>query len=136
MAIFATGQPALAAGQQISLNSSTQFPSLPNSNSIPISNQDTGTKDKPDEPKSLPTDLVCASAQGGKYPSYINSIPRITWTEDEVRRMIIIENLQYAVIGKFSYGWPEMDDLRIQIPKQCNVNGGYNDMGQEVGSVE
>ncbi|KAG5595667.1 hypothetical protein H5410_036899, partial [Solanum commersonii] len=108
-------------------------------------------KDKPDEPKSLPTDLVCASAQGGKYvdllkpntmnlsqnikhatvtpipskqPSYINGIPRITWTEDEVRQMNTIENLQYAVIGKFSYAWPEMDDLRIQIPKQCDVKGG------------
>jgi len=38
--------------------------------------------------------------------------------------MNTIENLQYAVIGKFSYAWPEIDDLRIQIPKQCNVKGG------------
>ncbi|KAH0655674.1 hypothetical protein KY285_030556 [Solanum tuberosum] len=59
-----------------------------------------------------------------KQPSYINGIPRITWTEDEVRQMNTIENLQYAVIGKFSYAWPEMDDLRIQIPKQCDVKGG------------
>ncbi|KAH0716707.1 hypothetical protein KY290_012974 [Solanum tuberosum] len=105
-----------------------------------------------DETKSLPIDLVCEYAQGGKYvdilkpytlnlsqnikpatvtpipikqPSYINGIPRITWTEDEVRRMNTVENFQYAVIGKFSYGWPEMDDLRIQSPKQCNVKGGY-----------
>ncbi|KAG5619976.1 hypothetical protein H5410_005194 [Solanum commersonii] len=104
-----------------------------------------------DETKSLPIDLVCEYAQGGKYvdllkpytmnlsqnikfatvtpipikqTSYINGIPRITWTEDEVRWMNTVGNLQYAVIGKFFYGWPEMDDLRIQIPKQCNRKGG------------
>ncbi|KAG5611175.1 hypothetical protein H5410_022456 [Solanum commersonii] len=27
------------------------------------------------------------------------------------------------VVGKFSYGWPDLDELRIQIPKQCNVKG-------------
>ncbi|WMV08314.1 hypothetical protein MTR67_001699 [Solanum verrucosum] len=37
--------------------------------------------------------------------------------------MNIIENLQYAVIGKFSYGWPEIEELRIQIPRQRNVKG-------------
>jgi len=37
--------------------------------------------------------------------------------------MNIIENLQYAVIGKFSYGWSGIEELRIQIPKQCNMKG-------------
>ncbi|KAH0698547.1 hypothetical protein KY284_012762 [Solanum tuberosum] len=110
-----------------------------------------------DETKSLPIDLVCEYAQEGKYvdllkpytmnlsqnikpatvtpipikqPSYINGIPRITWTEDEVRQMNTVENLHYAVIGKFSYGWPEMDDLRIQIPKQCNVKDFLNMMSK------
>lgn len=44
-------------------------------------------------------------------------------TEDEVDRMNISKNLQYAVVGKFSYGYQEIDELRIQIPKQCNVKG-------------
>lgn len=75
---------------------------------IPNSNKDTRTKDKPGEHKSLPTAL------GGKYVdlrihntmnlsqnikpaivapipikhcSYNNGIPRITWTEDDVRRI-------------------------------------------------
>lgn len=30
--------------------------------------------------------------------------------------MNILENLQYVVIGKFSYGWPELDKLRTAIP--------------------
>lgn len=34
-----------------------------------------------------------------------------------------LENLEYAVIGKFSYGSIDLEDLRVQIPKQCNVKG-------------
>ncbi|WMV08879.1 hypothetical protein MTR67_002264 [Solanum verrucosum] len=37
--------------------------------------------------------------------------------------MNIMENLQYAVIGKFSCGCPELDELRRIIPKQCNIKG-------------
>ncbi|KAG5631197.1 hypothetical protein H5410_002914 [Solanum commersonii] len=45
------------------------------------------------------------------------------WTEKEVKRMNILENLQYAIVGKFSYGWPELEELRMLIPKQCNIKG-------------
>lgn len=37
--------------------------------------------------------------------------------------MIINENLEYAVIGKFSYRWPEIQELRRLIPKQCALKG-------------
>lgn len=30
-------------------------------------------------------------------------VPRITWTEEEVQKMNVIEELQLAVIGKYSY---------------------------------
>ncbi|KAG5597386.1 hypothetical protein H5410_038618 [Solanum commersonii] len=40
--------------------------------------------------------------------------------------MIINEDLQYAVIGKFSYGWPDILDLRKLIPKQCELKGEVN----------
>lgn len=50
-------------------------------------------------------------------------MPRITWTEEEVDRMNVIENLQYAIIGKFSYGWPDLVDFSMQIPKQLKVIG-------------
>lgn len=30
------------------------------------------------------------------------------------------------MVGKFSNGWPDLDELRIQIPKQCNVKGDCN----------
>ncbi|WMV19734.1 hypothetical protein MTR67_013119 [Solanum verrucosum] len=40
--------------------------------------------------------------------------------------MILEEDLQYVVIGKFAYGWPEMQDLRTLIPKQCELKGEVN----------
>lgn len=45
------------------------------------------------------------------------------WTEEEVDRINVTEELQYAIIGKFSYGWTELEDLGIQIPKQLKVKG-------------
>ncbi|XP_060183215.1 uncharacterized protein LOC132613185 [Lycium barbarum] len=47
----------------------------------------------------------------------------VEWTEVEVDRMNIIEKLQYAVIGKFSYGWLELEELRNRIPLQCGIKG-------------
>lgn len=40
--------------------------------------------------------------------------------------MNIIEVLQYAVIGKFSYGCPELQELRSLIPTQCGIKGECN----------
>lgn len=50
-------------------------------------------------------------------------IPRFSWTEDEVNKMNAIKDLQLAVIRKFSYGWLELEDLQIQIPKQYHIKG-------------
>ncbi|KAH0717259.1 hypothetical protein KY285_013290 [Solanum tuberosum] len=55
--------------------------------------------------------------------SYLHGEPRIVWDEEEVTQMIYKENLQYAVIGKFSYGMPEIKELRKIIPKQCELKG-------------
>lgn len=40
--------------------------------------------------------------------------------------MIINEDLQYAVIDKFSYEWTEIQDLRKLIPEQCELKGEVN----------
>ncbi|KAH0752210.1 hypothetical protein KY285_005358 [Solanum tuberosum] len=53
----------------------------------------------------------------------IDGVPVVKWTEQEVTRMNVIENLQYAIVGKFSYGWPEVSELRDLIPKQCGIKG-------------
>ncbi|KAK4726526.1 hypothetical protein R3W88_031443 [Solanum pinnatisectum] len=53
--------------------------------------------------------------------SYLHGEPRVIWKEDEVSQMIVNEDLQYAVTGKFSYGWLDLQDLRKILPKQCEL---------------
>ncbi|KAF3621787.1 hypothetical protein FXO37_32601 [Capsicum annuum] len=36
-----------------------------------------------------------------KKPHFINGVPQVIWTEEEVGRMNVIEGLQYAVIRIF-----------------------------------
>ncbi|KAH0653161.1 hypothetical protein KY290_031448 [Solanum tuberosum] len=62
--------------------------------------------------------------------TYVDSLrqqkePQVIWEQEEVNQ-IINENLEYAVIGKFSYGWPDIQDLCKLIPKQCELKGDYN----------
>lgn len=52
-----------------------------------------------------------------KKPMFNYGIPRVTWREEEIKSMNIYENLPYAVIGKFSFEWPDLDDLRKILPK-------------------
>ncbi|KAG5571228.1 hypothetical protein H5410_060994 [Solanum commersonii] len=49
--------------------------------------------------------------------------PYIKWSEEEVAAMDVVGNLQHVVVGKFSYGWPKMEELRSIIPTQCNIKG-------------
>ncbi|KAG5619893.1 hypothetical protein H5410_005111 [Solanum commersonii] len=39
----------------------------------------------------------------------------------EVINMTCIEKLQFAIIGKFSYEWTYMEELRRIIPQQCEL---------------
>ncbi|KAG5579372.1 hypothetical protein H5410_049999 [Solanum commersonii] len=73
---------------------------------------------RPDITKSTPSIPLTL-----KYVAYLHGEPRVIWEEEEVEQMIINENLQYAILGKFSYGWPEIQELRSLIPKQCNLKG-------------
>ncbi|WMV29499.1 hypothetical protein MTR67_022884 [Solanum verrucosum] len=49
--------------------------------------------------------------------------PYLRWTESEVSKMKTIENMQHVIVGKFSYGWPDLDELRTSISAQCNIKG-------------
>uniref|UniRef100_M1DSS2 Uncharacterized protein n=1 Tax=Solanum tuberosum TaxID=4113 RepID=M1DSS2_SOLTU len=53
-----------------------------------------------------------------KSVTYLHGETIVLWEQEEVDKMIINENLECAVIGKFSYGWPNIQDLRKLIPKQ------------------
>lgn len=37
--------------------------------------------------------------------------------------MNVIKELQYAIIEKFSYRWPELEDLRVNLSSQLKVKG-------------
>lgn len=50
----------------------------------------------------------------------------VKFTEAKAERMNMIEGLQYAVIGKLSYGWPDLQQLRGMIPGQCGIKGECN----------
>ncbi|KAG5585002.1 hypothetical protein H5410_045436 [Solanum commersonii] len=58
-----------------------------------------------------------------KQLSYNNGIPRLVWKEEEADRTNILKDIQYAMIGKFSYDWPELEELHTILPHQCNIKG-------------
>ncbi|KAK4706365.1 hypothetical protein R3W88_034060 [Solanum pinnatisectum] len=59
---------------------------------------------KPQSPQYKPVPM--------KQIAYLHGEPRIIWEEEEVVQMIINEDLQFAVIGKFSYGWPDIQAIK------------------------
>lgn len=42
-------------------------------------------------------------------------------TEAEIDKMNVIENLKFAIIEKFSYGQPTLDEIQNIIPEQCGL---------------
>lgn len=61
-----------------------------------------------------------------KQLTYLHGEPRVVWEEEEVIQMIANEQLQYAVVGKFFYGSPDIHALRRLIPQQCDLKGAVN----------
>ncbi|KAH0657852.1 hypothetical protein KY289_026600 [Solanum tuberosum] len=44
--------------------------------------------------------------------TYVEGIPQVKWTEQEVIKMTCIEKLQFAVVGNFSYEWLDLEEMR------------------------
>lgn len=61
-----------------------------------------------------------------KRASFLHWQPIFKFTEAEVDRMNVIEGLHYAVLGKLSYGWPELQELRRIVPVQYGIKGECN----------
>ncbi|KAK4337516.1 hypothetical protein RND71_042003 [Anisodus tanguticus] len=57
---------------------------------------------------------------------YLHGEPFVRFEKKEVEVMIHQQNLNLAVIGKFSHGWPEIGLLRTAIPKQCGLKAEVN----------
>ncbi|KAK6775749.1 hypothetical protein RDI58_026750 [Solanum bulbocastanum] len=62
-----------------------------------------------------------------KKPNLVGGIPSINWTASKIQRMNILENLQFSVVDKFSYGALDINELRSLIPNQCEIFGGMSD---------
>ncbi|KAK4718855.1 hypothetical protein R3W88_017193 [Solanum pinnatisectum] len=57
---------------------------------------------------------------------FIHGEPTIEFTMDEVNEFSIEEGINQAVILKFSYGKPNLHELRKVIPKQLDIKGHCN----------
>jgi len=51
----------------------------------------------------------------------VDGVPHVKWMEEKVDRTNRIENLQYAVVGKLTYDWSDLEELRKSIPQQCGI---------------
>lgn len=47
---------------------------------------------------------------------YENRVSILEWTEVEVTKMNKFEFLKYLIMGKFVQGWPNLGDLRKNLP--------------------
>lgn len=47
-----------------------------------------------------------------KQITYLHGEPLIVWEEEKVSQMFMNEDLQYAVIRNFAYGWLDIHELR------------------------
>ncbi|XP_060194982.1 uncharacterized protein LOC132624180 [Lycium barbarum] len=110
MASPATGQPPIMAVQ-----ANTTIPTQPN-HLLP--NQTYATTLNP----TISTTTYNLTLPM-KNITYLHGEPMVVWEEKEIDHMIIKEKLQYAVMGKFSYGWPDVKELKTLIPKQCGLKG-------------
>lgn len=137
---MATGQPSSSVGPVLPLANMSDFSILTHLKSIELNNNHQNSilssTSLPTDQSEDKRDQYANNVKGKnvkeqssiapipiKKVCYNNGVPRVVWTEDELDRMNIIENLQYAVVGKFSYGWTKIEELRTLIPKQCKIKG-------------
>lgn len=124
MTTLPDGRPSPVTEPKL-LNTDKEFPTLGSST------DDSKNRSQSKEPSTsyantlLPVDSKPSFDHiSRKSASIKNGIHHVQWTEEEVDQMNKMENLQYVIIGKFSYGWPDLEELGGLIPKQCGVKGG------------
>ncbi|KAH0681258.1 hypothetical protein KY284_022343 [Solanum tuberosum] len=69
----------------------------------------------------VPSTSTASESISHKDVIMVEGIPHIKWMEEEVETMNKMENLQYAVVGKFTYEWTDLEELRRIIPQQCAI---------------
>lgn len=123
-----TGQPPLVVGQ----SSLYHFPPLTiSSTHIPSSST---SHDIPSDMNIKRLDccrVFSAQTLESKFvlPKDVEPIPvkpvyTYSWMDwTEVKRMKKLEFLQYAIVSKFVQAWSYLDDLRKNLPMQCDIKG-------------
>lgn len=98
-------------GQPIELVSQSQFPDLhTKGGSDKEHNQESTNKENTNDnltqklQQNMGANRVVIPPIPFKEAAIINGKHIVKWMEAEMKRMNMIENLNYAVIGKFSYG--------------------------------
>ncbi|KAH0677655.1 hypothetical protein KY285_025456 [Solanum tuberosum] len=121
MAMMATDQSSTTMIDQPQLAAPPKIP-------IPNDNQSRSTMDysnflKPNTMNNNSPSRTMTTTINVKPITLLHSEPYLRWTESEVSKMNTIENMQHVIVGKFSYGWPDLDEMRTSIPAQCNIKG-------------
>ncbi|KAF3667635.1 hypothetical protein FXO38_08480 [Capsicum annuum] len=125
MRTLAVGQLSMVTGHPFT---STSFPTL-------TPEADETTSMNPNLPIENYAMAVTSNIQQSniiprKEVLLVEGVPHNKWTEEEVDRMNMIENFQYAVIGKFTYEWLDLKELRLIIPQQCDIKGDCQIVGK------
>ncbi|XP_060185469.1 uncharacterized protein LOC132614939 [Lycium barbarum] len=120
MAVVATGQSSLVAGQT-STSTPTPTMTMKYSHNEPIiPKMDYRHILQPQNPNPMQN---VTSKLSVKKVEYRNGVHVLRWTEREVDQMEKLEDFKHAVVGKFSYGWTSLEELRSIIPAQCGMKG-------------
>ncbi|KAK4338777.1 hypothetical protein RND71_040239 [Anisodus tanguticus] len=127
MAIPATGRPPPEVGHHPPnpahpLNYSNLFKSAPNLPNLSTPE----TANNGGNPSPCGTTSPMSISIPMKPIVYLHGEPTVRFEKKEVEVMIHQQELNLAVIGKFSHGWPEIGLLRTLIPKQCGLKAEVN----------
>ncbi|KAG5575269.1 hypothetical protein H5410_055403 [Solanum commersonii] len=67
----------------------------------------------------------------------VEGIPQIKWTEEEVDKMNQIEELQFALVGKFTHEWKDLEECRMRkIPQPRDVENFQHDRGDGINNSD
>ena len=77
-------------------------------------------KERPEKPShaTIPNPSTCIQKSDGKLPiklkpvTYVHGEPTVSLSFSDLELYVQEENLQYTLVPKFSYGRPDMIDLR------------------------
>ncbi|KAH0640618.1 hypothetical protein KY285_037204 [Solanum tuberosum] len=80
--------------------------------------QPQAVEERPEKPRKLSLKL--------KLVIYVHGEPTVSFSFSDLESYIQEENLQFALVAKFSYGRPDMIDLRKIFTRHFEIKGDCN----------